>query len=437
MACQRDQWYLDVMRRETRPALGCTEPAAAALCCAAAALQLDGNPVEKLTVTVSEYIFKNAMNVGIPRIGESGLPIACAMGAISARPEQALMVLDSISEEEAELARAFAKSGAISISIGGKAKIYVHALAEGKGHTGEAEICGDHTNITLLRRDGKLVLDAPWEETHAAPQQENEDSTALTVRDIYQFAREVPVEKLFFLRELVEMNEAIALEGLTQNYGLRVGKTMSEQAIEGMMSADIANYAIALTTAGADARMAGCDVPVMSVAGSGNQGLTATMPVIAVAHKRNSSEEEMLRALALSILVTVHTKRFIGRLSVLCGCSISAAIGAVGGVVLLFGGSSEQVALGVKTLTADIAGVVCDGAKPGCALKIATAVSAAMRSAMLALADIGATDRDGIVDQDVEQTLANLGTLGNEGMRGANQAVLAMMLGKAQGHCPS
>ena len=198
----------------------------------------------------------------------------------------------------------------------------------------------------------------------------------------------------------------------------------------GLIAEDTANFAAAYTAAADDARMSGCEQAVMSVAGSGNQGLTATLPVIAVARKSGKPEEVMLRALAISILITIHAKEYIGRLSVLCGCGVASSIGVTAGVVYMLGGTLEQAEMGIRTMTADISGIVCDGAKPGCALKIATSVGAAMRAASFALSGIGASAHDGIVAGDVEETLRNLGELGADGMAAANQVILDMLLHK-------
>ena len=418
--------YIRLIRSETAPAMGCTEPAAGALCAAAAAAQLGCAP-ESLAVEVSSYIFKNAMNVGIPGTGETGLDIACAMGALCPKPELGLSVLGEFDPGLLPEARRLARNTRISVAEG-VPKVYIRAVAHGGGSYGEAVIRDTHTGIVYLGRDG-----VPSMEKDMAPSSAPEsggEGAQLDIPGIWQFGQEVPVSALYFLRELVQVNCAMAEEGLSHPYGLQVGRQMHSGTAAGLIAEDTANFAAAYTAAAADARMSGCEQAVMSVAGSGNQGLTATLPVIAVARKSGKSEEVMLRALAISILTTIHAKEYIGRLSVLCGCGVASSIGVTAGVVYMLGGTLEQAEMGIRTMTADISGIVCDGAKPGCALKIATSVGAAMRAASFALSGIGASAHDGIVAGDVEETLRNLGELGADGMAGANQVILDMLLHK-------
>lgn len=418
--------YIRLIRSETAPAMGCTEPAAGALCAAAAAAQLGCAP-ESLAVEVSSYIFKNAMNVGIPGTGETGLDIACAMGALCPKPELGLSVLGEFDPGLLPEARRLARNTRISVAEG-VPKVYIRAVAHGGGSYGEAVIRDTHTGIVYLGRDG-----VPSMEKDMAPSSAPEsggEGAQLDIPGIWQFGQEVPVSALYFLRELVQVNCAMAEEGLSHPYGLQVGRQMHSGTAAGLIAEDTANFAAAYTAAAADARMSGCEQAVMSVAGSGNQGLTATLPVIAVARKSGKPEEVMLRALAISILTTIHAKEYIGRLSVLCGCGVASSIGVTAGVVYMLGGSLEQAEMGIRTMTADISGIVCDGAKPGCALKIATSVGAAMRAASFALSGIGASAHDGIVAGDVEETLKNLGELGADGMAGANQVILDMLLHK-------
>ena len=418
--------YIRLIRSETAPAMGCTEPAAGALCAAAAAAQLGCAP-ESLAVEVSSYIFKNAMNVGIPGTGETGLDIACAMGALCPKPELGLSVLGEFDPGRLPEARRLARNTRISVAEG-VPKVYIRAVAHGGGSYGEAVIRDTHTGIVYLGRDG-----VPSMEKDMAPSSAPEsggEGAQLDIPGIWQFGQEVPVSALYFLRELVQVNCAMAEEGLSHPYGLQVGRQMHSGTAAGLIAEDTANFAAAYTAAAADARMSGCEQAVMSVAGSGNQGLTATLPVIAVARKSGKPEEVMLRALAISILTTIHAKEYIGRLSVLCGCGVASSIGVTAGVVYMLGGSLEQAEMGIRTMTADISGIVCDGAKPGCALKIATSVGAAMRAASFALSGIGASAHDGIVAGDVEETLRNLGELGADGMAAANQVILDMLLHK-------
>lgn len=420
--------YLAILKSEISPALGCTEPAAAALASAHAARCL-GTAVDRLELRVSQYILKNGMNVGIPGTGMIGLDIAAALGALSAAPDRELLVLNGLSADQKEAAREMVRNHTVQIGLAETAeKVYIQAIAFGGEHTAEAVISGTHTNLVLLRKDEAVLLEKAQEKPRG--EQQKTDDEAMTLEGIVRFVDAVEVSQLEFLSEVIRINRSIAEEGLTNDYGLKVGKTILEGGRANLISNDVASFAVACTAAAADARMSGCDKPVMSTAGSGNQGLTASLPVAAIGWKLELPPETVLRALAASILVTIHAKRHIGRLSVLCGCSIAAAIGSCCGIIYLFDGGLEAMQRGVSTMVADISGVVCDGAKPGCALKIATAVNSAIRSATMALNGLGADFHDGIVSMDVEKTFQNLGTLGNEGMADTNAAILTMMLQK-------
>lgn len=421
--------YLEILHREISPALGCTEPVAAALCAAGAASVLGEEP-EYMELEASEYILKNAMNVGIPGTKEVGLEMACALGAAVADPGKRLLVLEGVTPQRKEFAERLVAQGRVTV---GKAdtreKIYLHAVAVAGEHRGEAVISGSHGHFSQLLRDGEpLSVDML---PGGTPESPAASSFQMTIAGIWNFIQESKEEDFSFLEETIALNKGAAQEGLSGAYGLQVGQSILGGEKDGLLGNSLADRAAAVTAAAADARMSGCEKPVMSVAGSGNQGLTATLPVIVVAEEGPEEfREKKRRALALSILVTVHAKEFLGKLSVLCGCSIAAAIGVTAAVVYLYGGTQEQAELAIKTMTADISGMICDGAKPGCALKIATSVEAAMRAASMARAGRGAGGHDGIVEQDVENTLRNLGDLGTVGMNGTNMVILDMLLKK-------
>lgn len=416
--------YLMRLKSEISPAMGCTEPAAVALAAAYASRELAETP-RRVEVSASAYILKNGMNVGIPGTGMTGIDIAAALGAFCAAPERQLMVLHNIPDEQKQKAVQLAKRKAVFIGLADSPeKVYIEVCVSGDNASATAVISGSHTGLTELRRGERVV----YRKDAAASGQPIPGGSVspMTLEEIVTFTKEVPIEEIAFLQEVLTINREISREGLTGDYGLKVGKNMMEN--HSLFSIDICNYAVACTAAAADARMAGCEKPVMSAAGSGNQGLTASIPVAAIGEKLDKPDELIFRSLALSILVTIHVKHHIGRLSVLCGCSIAAAIGSCCGIIYLLGGTLDNMKYGINTMVADISGVVCDGAKPGCALKIATAVSSAIRAATMAMRGLGANSHDGIVATDVETTLANLGTLGNEGMGVANAAILAIML---------
>lgn len=418
--------YIELLKKEISPALGCTEPAAVALCAAGAAALLD-QKVKNVVIQVSSYILKNGMNVGIPGFGSIGLDLAGALGAVCARPEKELLVLDNLSEREREEAEELMRQGLISLDCKKEktAKIYISVKVYGEDHTAEAVIEDKHTNFTRKIRDDVVL----WEREECQIQ-ETTSVDDITLDEIWDFVQEVPGEQLSFLQRVVDMNMEISEEGMRNEYGIHVGRAMFQESKLKLIGDNIANRAAGTTAAAVDARMAGCTKSVISVAGSGNQGLTATVPVIIAAEAMNSNTDALYRSLALSILVTIHVKHYIGRLSVLCGCSIASSIGVCAAMIFLGDGLKEAMRAGVRTMAADLSGMICDGAKPGCALKIATSVNAAALAAQLALNGTGATKRDGIVTDDLEETLRNLGKLGNEGMSEANDEILKMLLDK-------
>lgn len=432
-SCLKDK-YVNLVKSELAPALGCTEPVAVALCAAGAAAHIDGIP-EQTTIYVSQYIMKNGMNVGVPNTDMVGLDIATAMGVISARPEKGLLVLEGMTSEDFSKAKELLEQKKIHVKLAeNDYKVYIEAICTKGSDTAKAIIRDIHNQFVYIEKNGQVLLNIiPQCDIAASRSAKVEDDCSLTVRQIYhEVVNNMTLEDLTFLREAVDINKSIALEGLTHDYGHMIGKSILSNVEAGIIADDIANYAVALTAAAADARMAGCRKPVMSAVGSGNQGITATVPIIAVAERLKVDEEKKLKALAMSLLVTIHTKHSLGRLSVLCGCGIAAAIGSCAGIIYLFGGTEENIELGIQTMVADISGMVCDGAKPGCAIKIATAVSATMRSALLAIHGVGADQHDGIVALSVEDTLHNLASLGNEGMSGTNEAILDMMIHKEE-----
>ena len=411
------QSYLTLLREETLPAIGCTEPVAVALCAAEASACLLKEPY-RLHLEVSPYILKNGMHVGIPgTAGLTGLDLACALGSLLPHPEKQMTILGDVSDEKLSKAKAIVQSGSVSVrSADTPYKVWVDVRIDAAdGHWARAVIQGTHTHVLLVEKDGQSLR------TDRCQESESRDMPAITLESVYAFATTVSQADLEFLDEIIRVNTRIACEGLARDYGLCVGRHLAN-------SPDAAQQVIAVTAAAADARMSGCQLPVMTNMGSGNQGITASLPVIETAHLLGASHEQLLRALAISELVAMEVKTHIGRLSALCGCSIAAAIGAASATVFLRGGNFEQIAYAVNMMVGDVTGIICDGAKPGCALKIATAVSAAQRAAVLALSLEHTVQPYGIVSSDVEATIQNLGTLGRDGMGNANDVVLRMML---------
>ncbi len=421
----RQSQLLDLIRDQIRPAVGCTEPAAAAYAAALAVRALNC-PVETLTVTVSANILKNAMGVGIPGTDMVGLPIAVALGAISGDADAALAVLHQVTDEDVVRAREMVDNHRVQVVLGDtEQKLYIDVLASGAGHTGRAVIEGTHTYVSLIERDGQREV-----QTHC--RQETKTGPALdglSLKEIDAFIREVPAEALSFLQECIDMNTAVAEEGLRHPYGIALGKSLQEK-LTARPGASEEEWATAMTCAAADARMGGCMLPVMSCCGSGNQGLTATLPVITVCRMRGVGQEALYRTLAYSLLVTIHVKQHLGRLSALCACSVGASIGTACALTYLEGGDFPRICHCIDNVVADVSGVICDGAKAGCSLKIATGIASAFRASMLAMKNHSATRLDGIVGIDAEASVDNLANLCNTGMLATDRVILNMLVCK-------
>ena len=423
MTSSRQDQLIALIQEQIRPAVGCTEPGAAAYAAAVAAQTLGETP-ERLTVSVSRNILKNAMGVGIPGTDMVGLPIAVALGALCGDAGAGLAVLHNITDEDVAQAQKLVDAQGVQVCLSDHPqKLYIDVLAEAGEHSARTVIAGTHTNIIRIEKDGQCISTGDGAEENGAAGAGAE----LSLKEIDDFVRSVSSEKLNFLRECIDMNSAISQEGLEHPYGLGIGQSIYETLPENNSEE---NYALAVTCAAADARMGGCTLPVMSSCGSGNQGLTATLPVIAVARKRGLSEEDTFRALAYSLLVTIHVKQHLGKLSALCACSVGASIGTACALTYLDGGTLQQIGHCVDNVVADVSGVICDGAKAGCALKIATGVSSAFRGAKLAMKNRNASALDGIVGHDPEASVDNLGNLCNTGMLDTDRVILDMLVCK-------
>ena len=437
---------IDLIKREVKPALGCTEPIAVALavakaveilmdncpgCCAAWRLEA---PLS-LDVAVSGNILKNGMGVGIPGTGMVGLPIAAALGAVCGDSSRGLEVLAGLSDQAVARAKELVADGKVRISVADTERLlYVKATVTAPGQrraSAELDPCASaviedtHDRIVQTSFADKILMSS---ESAAAAQDHAEEDYTLTVREIYDFACSAPFEDISFILEDRTLNLALAREGLRGDYGLRVGKAIRENQQE-VFGDDFMSFAMGLTAAASDARMAGCTLPAMSNSGSGNQGITVSMPVVAYALKYGVADEPLARALVLSNLVAIHIKHFLGRLSALCGCVV-ASTGSACGIVYLQGGSYSQVCAAIQNMAGNITGMVCDGAKVGCAMKVASGVSCAVQSAVLALRNTCIPATDGIIEEDVEKTIRNVGAIGSAGMKSTDRMILDIMLCK-------
>ncbi|PKM95538.1 MAG: hypothetical protein CVU84_05585 [Firmicutes bacterium HGW-Firmicutes-1] len=417
--------YLKLIDEEVKPGTGCTEPIAIALCVAKARAVL-GEAVEKIVLSLSPNIIKNAMGVGIPGTREVGIHIAAALGCLIGNEAMGLQVLASVKHEDVDLAKGLISKGMIEIEISeSKNKLYIEAIVSGKEHAAQVIIQENHTNIIYVKRDSEILL--AKEQTIKNLDEVMRSETS--IKEIYDFTQNVALQDILFILEGAYMNKSIALEGLDKDYGLKVGKTFQKNIDNLLLADDMKNYAIRLTAAASDARMDGCMSPVMTNSGSGNQGITVTLPVVAVAEWLEKSDEDLARALILSHLVAIHIKKRLGRLSALCG-AIAAAIGSGCGMTLLMGGNLHQIFSTIKNVIGDVSGMICDGAKTGCALKVATVVESAFNAMLLSLNNMQISKDDGIIDEDIERCIENLTYIGSKGMEETDKYILNIMINK-------
>ena len=427
---------ISLINQEVVPAIGCTEPMAVALCTARSTELLGCRP-ERITAQLSGNILKNAMGVGIPGTGMIGLPIAIALGALIGKSEYQLEVLKDLTPEALEEGKRYISENRISIGVKQNCcdLLYIEITCEAEGRSETAIIEGSHTHFTspdLPEGEEGLAGDSSSDNNEAGrPSPPLEGSgEVLTLRLVYDFAMETPVEKLRFILKTQELNMAAAREALKYNYGHNLGKTIDRPLAKGIFGNSIYSHIIAKTAAACDARMGGAMIPVMSNSGSGNQGICATNPVAVYAEENENTEEELIRALTLSHLTAIYIKQSLGRLSAICGCVV-AGIGSSVGITYLMGGDYERICRSVKNMIANLTGMLCDGAKPSCSLKIASGVNTAVLSAVLSMEGKCVSSAEGIVDDCVDKTIHNLTSIGAEAMCETDQKVIDIMTHKS------
>ncbi len=424
MTEQKTQKIIDLINREVVPAIGCTEPAAVSLC-VAKATELLGSLPEKLTLTLSGNIIKNAMGVGIPGTGMIGLPIAVALGALIGKSEYGLEVLRDITPESLEEGKKYISEQRIAIHHhpNPPSILHIEVVAEGDGHRSQAIISESHQNFIHLEKDGEVIF-------HAEVSGDNGPSSDIELdeRTVYDFAMETPVERLEFILAAADMNLAAAEVALNGDYGHGLGSVIRHKGSH-LFGGSPLERILSTTSAACDARMGGAPVAVMSNSGSGNQGITTTLPVVCYAREVNSSREDLIRALILSHLTSIYIKQSLGRLSGLCGCVV-ASTGGAAGIVHLMGGGFQEVCSAIKNMVANLTGMICDGAKPACSMKVTSGVSTALMSAMLAMNDRCVSSAEGIVCDSIDQTIRNLTSIGKDAMTQTDTLVLNIMVNK-------
>ena len=418
-----------LINKEVVPAIGCTEPMAVALATARATEALGSRPA-KIKALLSANILKNAMGVGIPGTGMIGLPIAIALGALIGKSEYQLEVLRDLTLETLEEGKTYINEKRIDISLKDDIteKLYVEIICtSADGRSSSAIIAGSHTNFVYVCSPDGVVLD----KQHTISSESDDNDIRLSMKMVHEFATTAPLDEIRFILKTKDYNMNAARKAILGNYGHNLGKTIDRPLAQGIFGKSIFSHIIARTASACDARMGGALIPVMSNSGSGNQGICATNPVAVYANENENTEEELIRALTLSHLTAIYIKQSLGKLSALCGCVV-ASIGSSCGITYLMGGDYQHICRSVKNMIANLTGMICDGAKPSCALKISSGVSTAILSALLSMEGKCVSSAEGIIDDDVDRSIHNLTSIGADAMRATDDMVLNIMTHKGQ-----
>lgn len=425
--CEKlEQSILNAVNHEVVPALGCTEPISLALA-SAIARQYLGHLPERIEAKVSPNLMKNGMGVTVPGTGMVGLPMAASIGAIGGDPNGELEVLKNITPEQVEQAKTMLKEDKVSVSILETEHIlYSEATLFHQSERVCVRIAEHHTNVIYIEKNGEILLSKP-----CAVNNDNitDVFTALTAKDIFDFSMSVDLEKIRFIEQAAQLNTSLSQEGLKADYGLHIGRTLQKQIGLGLISDDLLNRIVIETTSASDARMGGASLPAMSNSGSGNQGITATMPVVVVARHLNVSEEKRIRALFLSHLMAIYIHSKLPKLSALCAVT-TAAMGSCAGVAWLLTGKFKNISMAISSMIGDISGIICDGASNSCAMKVSTSVTSSYKSILMSLDNSQVTGNEGIVEYDIDRSINNLCSIASRSMQYTDKQVIEIMVNK-------
>lgn len=426
---------IDIMKQDVIPATGCTEPVSIAFAAATAAQHL-GESVQSVAARVSANLMKNGMGVMVPGTGRPGLYIAAAVGALGGNPDKGLLVLSGIPQAVVAQGAAMVDNGKVTVQLANDVPhvLYSEATVKGAAHTVKVCVANAHTHVISIEKDGVSVFKA--EETNSDNGQEKiAFLQSLCLADIVDFAERVPLEEVLFMKKAEELNNRLSKEGMTGKYGLHIAASLAKQQESGLIGTDLQTQVLIRTVSAADARMGGAPFPAMTNSGSGNQGISATQPVAAVADHIHASAEKRLRAMVLSHMTAIYAHSFLPKLSAFCA-TITASMGAAAGMAWLLDTDHaiETISRAICSMTGEAVGMVCDGAANSCAMKVATACTSAFRAVVLALEGTRVSGNDGLVAFDVHECLRNVGSLACHGMQQTDKEVLQIMLHKNQGN---
>lgn len=421
--------FIRTVQEEVKPALGCTEPVSLALACAIAAEHLSGD-VTQIEAWVSPNLMKNGLGVTVPGTGMVGLPIAAALGAIGGNAHAGLEVLKDVTADALSRAKALLEAGQVQVKLQAPCDeiLYSRACVYAGNSSAMVTIAGGHTRVVEVVCQGttRFALDDRQGEVSDDPLVVLSNTTLL---QILEFVEHVPFEAIRFILEAARLNDALSREGLSGKWGLHVGATLNKQRSRGWMAQDLGSDIVIRTSAASDARMGGATLPAMSNSGSGNQGITATLPVVVVAEHVQADDERLARALMLSHLSAIYIHSQLPRLSALCAAT-TAAMGAAAGMAWLMGGSYQTISMAIGSMIGDVSGMICDGASNSCAMKVSTSVASSWKAVMMALDDSAVTGNEGIVAHDVEQSIANLCALACRSMQATDRQIIEIMASK-------
>ncbi|WP_353892487.1 L-serine ammonia-lyase, iron-sulfur-dependent, subunit alpha [Proteinivorax hydrogeniformans] len=416
---------IDTLQKEVAPVTGCTEPVAVALACSKARELISSDDIKSINIYVSPNVYKNGLAVGVPHTGEVGLHIAAALGLVAPQSSKGLALLKYLNCEDVKKAKSLLKAHQIQIGIEDTDdKVYVKVELQSDNNQSKVVIQGCHDRFVYLEQDGNVLKNQiSQNETKAEKQSIYSEKISALIETI----EKISLTDIKFLIEGAHMNKDIARYGLENKCGMGVGRTLNQYIEKGVLSDDIIIHAEKLTAAASDARMSGVTLPVMTSNGSGNNGLTAILPIVAYQEKVEVSEEKLAKALAISHILNSYVKHYIGRLSPLCGCGVAAGLGAGAAITWLMGGTLKQIEGAIQNILGDICGMICDGAKVGCALKLSTSASIAVKCALLALDNQIIPAGNGIIAKTPERTIKNLSNLATVGMQGVDLAIITAM----------
>ncbi|RJX70056.1 serine dehydratase subunit alpha family protein [Vibrio sinensis] len=423
--------FIDVIKREVVPALGCTEPVSVALATAIAidklGVKTDASSVN-IEASVSPNLMKNGMGVGIPGTGTVGLPMAATIGAVAGDHTANLEVLKNVTTDDVAVAKQMLDNNQVSVGVADVSNVlYAKVTVFYQQRSVAVTIADGHTNVVAIEEDGITVFQADKQVKKEA--NSSNPFEQATAQDVYDFAMNADLEDIRFIEQSKILNTELSEEGLTGNYGLKIGATFRKNQECGLLSGGLLTEVLMRTAAASDARMDGAMKPAMSNSGSGNQGIAATMPVVATAEFLKANEEQTIRALMLSHLMAVYIKSYQNKLSALCGAT-TASMGSAAGITYLLGGNFEQISASICSMIGDIAGIICDGAKTSCAMKVSSSAGTAVKSALMAIDGIRVTGNEGIVANDVDQSIINLSALANGSMTQTDIQILDIMVNK-------